>query len=222
MMSGLLCEPLRCDKCGCDYPTARCLVYCLIPGRTPQAFDSKLITTAKKEIVETCVEQDEGRSADDERLSDLKAEVWRCSITNAVRRRQVNSLERKRDRVEIDRRLATEDLAAALRQKKQFKMQACFWRGCIAIRERKLKSSFERIRTNKIDIPFLETWKDPRRRELRWAYKRLKVKEKQQWHEIRKYCEEHADDIDTFLTWRNHEIIQGRPVLPIDLPMFFE
>ena len=141
---------------------------------------------------------------------------------NAFRRYEVNRLESKRDRVMTDRLLATEALAAALRQKKQFKMQACFWRGCIAIRERKLKSSFERIRTNKIDIPFLETWKDPRRRELRWAYKRLKVKEKQQWHEIRKYCEEHADDIDTFLTWRNHEIIQGRPVLPIDLPMFFE
>ena len=143
---------------------------------------------------------------------------------NAFRRYEVNRLESKRDRVMTDRLLATEALAAALRQKKQFKMQACFWRGSIAIRERKLTASFERIRTNKIDIAFLESWRAKFRRlridPVRRDYKRLKVKEKR--HELRKYCEEHADDIDTFLTWRNHEIIQGRPVLPIDLPMFFE
>ena len=159
MMSGLLCEPLRCDKCGCDYPTARCLVYCLIPGRAPQAFDSKLITTAKKEIVETCVEQDEGRSADDERLSDLKTEVWRFTTMNAFRRYEVNRLESKRDRVMTDRLLATEALAAAVRKKKHFKMQSCFWRGSIAIRKRSLTALFERKRSNDIDIDFLESWK---------------------------------------------------------------
>ena len=88
---------------------------------------------------------------DEARLAELQDEVRHWSELLACRKSSLACLEKIRDDMMVERYLATKAFAAVVKQKKHLQMQACLWRGTIAVRKRSLAALLKEKRWAKRD-----------------------------------------------------------------------